>query len=283
MEDRVKWSGIRNKRIGVTTIPKTGKSELTAGVDEESRQQNGVLLCNPGSAALQKGLHIHPHSEGLSPGCSHLGCRNYQNPSKGRGCLGPAQPCGSQRPQRLCDLRMPPVEAGGHCIWAGCPSYRGPFIYGAQVQLYESVSTNFQVWCTFAGFPHPDPGTARTRREVGQWPGPHGISAPSPASGVLSWPVLCVWAPVLLGLAWGHPDIFSRNSWWCIFLLLNYNFAIWSLRKGISGNCVSAEILWDFLLNAGWRYGRRAWTLEFLILRLKSSKSSGKLLHLYES
>lgn len=76
---------------------------------KQPRQWYGVAM-QSGSAALQKRLHIHSPSEGLSPGCSHPGCRNYQNPSKGRGCLSQLSPLDPKDPQSPCDLRMPPAE-----------------------------------------------------------------------------------------------------------------------------------------------------------------------------
>ena len=167
-----------------------------------------MLLCNPRSAALQKRLHIHPHSEGLSPGCSHLGCRNYQNPSKGRGCLAQLSPVDPKDPQRSCDLRMPPMEGRGSMHLSRVSLIvRGPFIYGAQVQLYESVSTNFQVWCTFARLPW----LSRPRNNQNQegkrvsGPGPCMKSRRPPRIRVLP-PGLCSVSEHLCYWVWSEDD-----------------------------------------------------------------------------
>lgn len=192
---------------------------------KQPRQWYGVAV-QSGSAALQKRLHIHPPSEGLSPGCSHPGCRNYQNPSKGRGCLSQLSPLDPKDPQSHMIWGCHPRRAGSRRIWAGqVSSYGGPFIHRARVQLWESVSTNLQVWCIFAH--------ARLRwlfrpRNSKNQEGKR-VSAPSPSLESQHLPVseslLLASAPCLSTCVTGSglrmiPDVFSRNSWWYIFLLL---------------------------------------------------------------
>lgn len=192
---------------------------------KQPRQWYGIAM-QSGSAALQKKLHIHLPSEGLSPGWPHPGCRNYQNPSKGRGCLSQLSPLDPKDPQSPCDLKLPPMEGRVCCIWAGqISSYGGPFIHGARVQLWESMSTDLQVWCTFA---HAQlPWLFRPRNSKNQdgkrvrAPGPSLESRRPPASESL----LLACGPCLSTCVTGSglrmiPDVFSRNSWWYIFLLL---------------------------------------------------------------
>lgn len=61
-------------------------------------------------------------------------------------------------------------------------------------------------------------------------------------------PSLCslTQAPMILGLVWGRSgSYFPEISDGIFFSFCSYNYAAWSLRTGISGNCLSAEILWD--------------------------------------
>ena len=169
---------------------------------KQPRQWYGVAM-RSGSAALQKRLHIHPLSEGLSPGCSHPGCRNYQNPSKGRGCLSQLSPLDPKDPQ---SHMFEDATRGGQGVAAseqGKSHHMGDLLstgHGCSFGNQCSQTPGLVHICTC-----PAPLALQTQEqqepggEVGQCPQPLlGISAPSrirvPPPGLCSMSEhLCYW------------------------------------------------------------------------------------------
>ena len=219
---------------------------------KQPRQWYGVAM-RSGSVALQKRLHIHPLSEGLSPGCSHPGCRNYQNPSKGRGCLSQLSPLDPKDPQ---SHMFEDATRGGQGVAAseqGKSHHMGDLLstgHGCSFGNQCSQTPGLVHICTC-----PAPLALQTQEqqepggEVGQCPQPLlGISSTLPHQSPSSWPLLHVWAPVLLGLVWGWSQTYFPEIADGIYSsFCSYNCAIWPLGRGLSGGHVSAEILWDSL------------------------------------
>lgn len=178
---------------------------------------------------------------------------------------GSAQPCDPKDPRRSCDLRMPPME-GRESLHLSRASLiiRGTFYpwgTGAAVGICVHKLPGLVHICraplAIQTQEQPEPGG-----EVGQCP--RSLHGTSPHQSPSSWPVLCVWAPVLLGLVcrWSQ-TYFPEIADGVFSSFCSYNCAIWSLRKGISGKCFCWNPMGFFLLNAGRWCGRSAWTLGF--------------------
>lgn len=216
---------------------------------KQPRQQNGVAVqpwvCSFAEEAPHPPTLWRFESWVFSPRMQKL-----SESKQGQRLPGSAQPCGSQRPSEV--VWFEDATHGGQGVNA---SEQGK---SHRMGTFYLRGTGAALWICVHRLPglvhicqaplavqtqeQPEPGG-----EAGQWPGSlHEISAPSPHQSPSSWPMLCVWAPVLLGLVWGWSQTYFPEIADGVFSsFCSYNFAIWSLRKGISGNCVSAEILWD--------------------------------------